>query len=129
MRDYHNQRDQSRQRDEQIKNKLRPRQAPAEYLDFRTRSVALIRDENFEPRFEVVCYGMSHRQLATVAEEDGGGAQLERRLRARGIDTDRFRANLFETSTIRDEFRDDQGRGPEPRGFLRPVVFHDDPLE
>lgn len=76
-------------------------------INFTRRSVARIRDVQGNGSFEVLCYGWGHSELASISEDDTiGGAGLLNRLARRGIDTDRWRANLFETGELKDQFRD-----------------------
>lgn len=75
-----------------------------DYLDYRTRSYAMVRDMNLEPVFIMLCYGMSHSELATVGGPDGGGQQLRRRLEARGLDKGQLNVSVFDTGPVNDTF-------------------------
>lgn len=79
-----------------------------EYFNFATRSVALVRDRDFQAKFEVICYGLPWKELASVQDSAGenmsGGAQLRRRLEARGIDTEEFQVNIFDTAPLLEDY-------------------------
>jgi hypothetical protein len=91
-----------------------------DYIDYRVRSVAIVRDDEMRPAFQVICYGLSHSDLASVAMPGAdepnmsGGARLRRRLDARGIDTEAYRINVFDTGPLKDEWTDKDGLGRKP---------------
>ena len=71
-------------------------------INFRVRSAVLIRDMDMTPQFEVLCYGWTHSDLATVdlGGDGSGGTQVARRLEARGIDMDRLTMTVFDTRAL-----------------------------
>jgi hypothetical protein len=94
-------------------NMKKPKQKPAPQIDYKVRSGATIRDMDTGISFDLICYGMSHSELCAVDCGPGpgpapadyvdmtGGQRLRRALERRGIDTDRWRANIFETWAIK----------------------------
>lgn len=79
-------------------------------VDYRIRSMLVVRDDNLEPMFNVLCYGMPHQELTTVdmSEDDNrsGGTRVMRRLAFRGIDTTLLNVNVFDTSRVTDTYED-----------------------
>jgi hypothetical protein len=75
-------------------------------VDYRERSIARIDNLETGHSFAVLCYGFSHSNLCTVGGEDGGGQQLERKLAIRGINTDKWRGNIFNTAAVKDNYND-----------------------
>jgi hypothetical protein len=49
-----------------------------DYIDYRVRSVAIVRDDEMRPAFQVICYGLSHSDLASVAMPGRGRTEHER---------------------------------------------------
>lgn len=96
-----------------LKKPPQVRTSPVGSVNYTVASVATVRHIDYPERcFDVVCYGLSHSELCSVdagpapgpVPEDyvdmGGGARLRRALERRGIDTEVWRGNLFETSKL-----------------------------
>lgn len=89
-------------------------------IDFRRRSTVTILDkETGEPLFDLLCYGKTASDLATVdmgaGENQSGGAQVMRRLAARGIDTDKLMPLLWSVEDVTDTFHSKDVRKPEDK--------------
>ena len=79
-------------------------QVRALQIDYKTRSVAGVRDQDGRPIYEVLCYGLTHSDLATVSlEADNLGTLIARRLEARGIPVPMM--SIFDTGSIHDRFK------------------------
>jgi len=73
-------------------------------IDYKTRSVAGVRDQDGRPIYEVLCYGLTHSDLASVSlDADSPGTLIARRLEARGIPVPMM--SIFDTGPVKDEFR------------------------
>jgi hypothetical protein len=97
-------------------------------IDFRTRSVAFVRDMRGQVRFQVVCYGMPHAELSSVNPDNpelSGGTRLARRLERRGVSTDHLSLSVGDTAPMRANWNEEGGRRPGPTGHLKPLHWED----
>lgn len=72
-------------------------------IDYKTRSGVVVRDEDGRRLYEVICYGLTHSDLATVGGDESPGTAIARRLETRGIPVPMM--SIFDTGPIHDKFK------------------------
>ena len=73
-------------------------------VDYRVRSFARVDNLESGNSFAVLCYGYIHGSPEDQINMSGGD-QLARKLERRGVDTEKWRCNVFKTSAIKNDFK------------------------